>query len=120
MSSLRERLEKRGREESILTIRGERFKVVELPKGQRAEVIARNRDSKGKLKTSLDAEFLSLCVCDPDDGCPVYTIGESAMWDALGSGFTGPLMAEVMRLNGLDDDDVGREVKKSETAESCK
>lgn len=118
MSSLRERLEKRGREETILTIRDERFLVVELPKGQRAEVLARNRDGKGRLKPGLDAEFLSLCVHDPESGQPLYTVEESAGWDKLGSGFTGPLIAEVMRLNGLDDEDVGRQKKKSATAES--
>lgn len=118
MSSLRERLEKRGREESIVTIRDERFKVIELPKSQRAEVLAANRDAKGKMSKSLDATFLSLCVLDPESGEPVYSSEESAGWESLGSGFTGPLMAEVMRLNGMDDSDVGREVKKSETAES--
>lgn len=118
MSSLRERLEQRGQEKSVLTIRGERFKVIELPKGQRAEVIARNRNSKGGIMPTLDAEMLSLCVLDPETDAPIYPVEESASWEQVGSGFTGPLMAEVMRLNGLDNDDVGREVKKSETAES--
>lgn len=118
MSSLRDRLEARSPEESLLTIRGERFKITELPKGKRAEVIARHRDKDGKISPTLDGEMLSSCVFDPESGCAIYSVDESAKWDALGSGFTGPLMAEVMKLNGLDNDDVGREVKKSETVES--
>lgn len=117
-SSLRERLEARQPETSVLTVRGERFSIHELSKGLRAEVIARHRDSKGRLQPSLDGEFLSRCVRDPDSDVAIYSVEESAKWDELGSGFTGPLMAEVMRLNGLDDEDVGREVKKSEAAES--
>lgn len=118
MSNLRERLEKRALEESVVTIRGERFRVVELPKSQRAEVLARNRTKEGKFKPGLDAEFLSLCVSEPGTNEPVYPVEESAKWDTLGSGFTGPLMAEVMKLNGMDDDDVGRERKNSEATES--
>ena len=117
MSSLRERLEARGPEHSFLTIRGERFKVMEIPRGERAEIIAAHCDSKGKVLPTLDCALMSRCVRD-EDGGEIYSPSEVEKWDDLGSGFVGPLMGEVMRLNGLDTDDVGREVKKSEAAES--
>lgn len=117
MSSLRDRLEARGPEHSFLTIRGERFKVLEIPKGERTEIIAAHRDGKGKMLPTLDGALMSRCVRD-EDGGEIYSPSEVAKWDELGSGFVGPLMGEVMRLNGLDNDDVGREVKKSETVES--
>ena len=118
MSSLRDRLESRGLEVSIVTIRGERFEVREVAKSTRADILARNRGKDGRFKPSLDGELLSECVFDPDSGQPLYSVGECHKWDGLGSGFTGPLMAEVMRLNGLDDDDVGRERKNSSTTGS--
>lgn len=119
MSSLRERLEARGLEESTLTIRGERFRVVELDKGDRLDLLAACRDGKGLIDNrKLENVFLSACVKDPDSGETVYGQDESHLWDHRGAGFTGPLMAEIMRLNGLDNDDVGREVKKSEPAGS--
>src|SRR5690606_23453720 len=93
MSSLRERLEARGLEHSFLTIRGERFKDLEIPKGERTEIIASHRDEKGKLQPTLDGALLSRCVRD-GSGAEIYSSSESGKWDELGSGFVGPLFAE--------------------------
>lgn len=117
--SLRERLEAKPLQESFLTVRGEKFLVGELDGATRARLLADCRSKSGKLDSQkLEGVLLSACVKDPDDGLNLYSVDEWEKWDKLGSGFRGPLMAEVMRLNGLDDDDVGRELKNSDTTTS--
>jgi len=119
MTTLRERLEAKTLEQIVITIRGERFTVVELDRAERARMFADCRDKQGKVKTELlEGTMLSRCVRDPDTDTEIYSAAEWEKWDAVGSGITGPLFAEVMRQNGLDNDDVGREIKNSDTTGS--
>ena len=117
--SLRERLEKKKLRETVLTIDGDAFLVKELSKSQRADMLAACRDANGKADPNkIENAFLCVCVCDPDSGVAVFDVSEKDAWNAVGSGITGPLFAEVMKLNGMDNDDVGRAVKNSETTGS--
>lgn len=116
MSSLRERLEATPLQQTILTIRNERFTVSEIDRAERARIVADCNDKHGKRDfLKLEGVLLSRCVSDAINGDPIYSVDEWQMWDRLGSGLTGPLMSEVMRHNGLDNEDVGREVKNSDT-----
>jgi len=113
MSNLRERLEKRSNPETVLTIDGERFLVVGLSRSERARQFAKCRDKSGKVNTErIEGEMLCLCVRDPDTREQVFT--DWSAWDNLPAQITGPLMAEIMQINGMDKDDVGREVKNSD------
>lgn len=117
--SLRERLEAKGLERSTITVRNEKFVVLELDRAERSRIFADCRDKAGKSNfPKLEGVLLSRCVIDPEDETPVYPVEQWRDWDKLGSGYTGPLFGEVMRLNGLDDQDVGRELKNSDTTDS--
>jgi len=117
--SLRERLEAKKLEQSEITIRGERFTVLELDRAERSRTFAECRDKSGKSNwAKLEGVMLSKCVREPETSAAVYGPDEWQAWDKLGSGMTGPLFGEIMRLNGLDDQDVGREVKNSDTTET--
>ena len=119
MSSLRERLEAKPLQQIVVTVRGERFTVVEIDRAERSRISAACVDKHGKRDFEmLEGMLLSRCVRDPDTDTEVYSVEEWSKWNALGSGTTGPLMAEVMKLNGLDNEDVGREVKNSDTTTS--
>lgn len=119
MTSLRERLEAKPLQQSIITIQGERFSVVEIDRAERARKFADCTTPKGDRDfVKLEGVMLSRCVSDPEADESVYSEDEWKKWDTLGSSFTGPLMAEVMRLNGMDNQDVGREVKNSDTTTS--
>ena len=119
MSSLRERLEAKPLEQTVLIIRGEKFAVNEIDRAERSRILASCTDKHGvRDYQKLEGVLLSRCVRDHVADAEIYSVDEWSKWDALGSGITGPLMAEVMRHNGLDSDDVGREVKNSETTTS--
>lgn len=116
--SLRDRLEKKKLPESIITVLDERFLVKGLKRSKRSEVFASCRKADGKMDNpKTEGVFMSLCVCDAETGEPVYTEAEWQKWDELPAGITGPLVAEIMRLNGMDDEDVGREVKNSDSTD---
>jgi hypothetical protein len=119
MTSLRDRLKAKGRPEVEVTIDGDTYLVVGLPKSKRAEIYA----SVAKPGKSIDGDaienaFLSECVFDPETKQPVIPRECCGEWSDVMAMVTGPLFAEVMRLNGLDNDDVGRKVKNSETTDS--
>ena len=114
--SLRERLLKKIPPETVLTISGEKFLVKGLSRSRRADVLASHRKNDGKIDgPKLEGVLMSLCVCDPDSGCAIFNEDEWQSWDSLPAAITGPLVAEIMRTSGMDDDDVGREVKNSDT-----
>lgn len=117
--SLRERLESRSFEETVLVIRGERFLVRELDRATISRLYADCYSKNGSLdKSRLECMLLCKSIFDPELMTPVYEADDWQKWDSIGRGFTGPLFSEVMRLSGLDNDDVGREVKNSDTTTS--
>lgn len=112
---LRERLAKVGLPQTVLTVMGEKLLVKGLTRTRRAEVLASATNAKGKVDSQkVEGLLLSECVFDNDTGEPVYSAAEWQAWGELPAAITGPLFGEVMKLNGLDNDDVGREVKNSE------
>lgn len=116
MSGLRERLQQAQRPETRLTILGETFVVVGLSRSERSRVFADHRKKDGSVDTqALEARLLCLCVHD-SEGCKVCD-DDPQWWDDLPAAYTGPLIAEIMRTNGMDDEDVGREAKNSSTTD---
>jgi hypothetical protein len=116
--SLRDKLKGIKPTQVEITVCGTKFLVVGLSKTKRAEVYA----SVSKPGKSIDADqmenaFLSECVVDPDTQQPVFSREESSEWGGVPAQITGPLFGEVMRLNGLDNDDVGRKVKNSDATD---
>jgi hypothetical protein len=116
--SLRERLKAIKPTQVEVTVCGTKFLVVGLSKTKRAEVYA----SVSKPGKAIDADqmenaFLSECVVDPESQQPVFARDESEEWGAIPAQITGPLFSEVMRINGLDNDDVGRKVKNSDATD---
>ena len=115
MSKLREQLKQRGLKTELIEIDGIQFQIKELHPIASSEIISSSRDSKGKEKqlNMMDGRLLSACVCD-DEGEQVYSDEEWQCWfSEVGSSITRPLMAEVMRINGLVDPEVSRLTKKS-------
>ena len=117
--SLRERLQAKGLPESTITVSGEKFLIVGLSRSSRSSLFASCKKADGKSDVNkLESMLLSKCVLDPESREQVFGVDECSQWDGLPASITGPLMAEIMKLNGLDDDDVGREVKNSDTTAS--
>lgn len=114
--SLRDKLLSAKPKEVLVTADGLDFLVVGLTKTERSTLFF---DAKGQSKNidpgKVENAFLTQCVLDPDSREQVMA-GEE--WDALPASITGALFAEVMRLNGLDNEDVGRVVKKSEATDT--
>jgi len=116
--SLREKLKAIKPTQVEVTVCGTKFLVIGLSKTKRAEVYA----SVSKAGKSIDADamenaFLSECVLDPETSVPVFTREECSEWGVIPAQITGPLFSEVMRINGLDNDDVGRKVKNSDATD---
>jgi hypothetical protein len=105
--------------ESVLTIDGNRYRVVGLLASKKADLLAAARDKKGAfVPGKADGLFLSACVRDDDSGETFFTEDEWQEWGSVPGAITGPLMSECMKVCGVDNDDVGREVKNSDTTAS--
>jgi len=119
MSSLRDELLSEPLRKSAVTIRGKSFVILEMDEGECGRLMASCRKANGKwiAEDMPDGKLLSRCVRDSQEN-EVFGMDEWKEWRKLGRGWTGPLRREVLSLNGLDEDDVGREVKNSETTES--
>ena len=105
--------------QSVLTIDGNRYRVVGVSTSKKADLLAESRDSKGKFVAGkADGLFLSACVRDEDSGEPCFSEAEWMEWGSVPGSITGPLMAEAMRVCGVDNEDVGREVKNLDTTTS--
>jgi len=106
--------------ETVLTIAGNKYRVCGMLASKKADLLAESRDKKGGfIPGKADGLFLSCCVRDFDSGEAFFNEEEWAEWGNVPGDITGPLMAECMRVCGVDNDDVGREVKNSDTTASC-
>ncbi len=76
-----------------------------------AEATNKKRKSQGLKKLSLDYFYLAECVSS--DGETL----SAEEWSQVPRKHTAPLVVEVMRLNGLDDEDIERDPKESSTTE---
>ena len=116
MSDLKSRLEAMRPPESRITVMGETFVVSGMSRSERSRMFADHRKKDGSVDgPSLEGALLCRCVCDAD-GCPVCSDSPS-WWDNLPAAITAPLIQEIMRMNGMDDEDVGREAKNSEATD---
>lgn len=82
---------------------GMRFKVKGLSIAAVGKLTAKYRRKDGSLDgNNLDLALLSECVRDADDDSQA----QPSEWRDVPRAITGPLMKVVLRLNGLDGDDI--------------
>jgi hypothetical protein len=119
MSSLRDELLSEPLIKRRVVIRGKQFTILEADDGELGRLMASCRKADGKwiAEDMVDCKLLSRCVKDAEEK-DIFGLDEWKEWRRLGRGWTGPLRREVMSLNGLDNDDVGIEVKNSDTTTS--
>ena len=111
-SSLAERLKKKRVKSQSVVIDGDTYQVSGLTKRTRGECFAKSRSkSTGLLDNErLESMLLAECVCDES--------GEKApasCWEEVPSHITGPLMSVVMRVCGLDREDLADPKDSAET-----
>lgn len=112
MSSLADRLKKKSVKQEWVTVEGDKYQVQGLTKRARGECFAKSRSKKdGRLDNErLESMLLAECVCDE--------AGEKApgsVWEDVPSHITGRLMSVVMRVCGLDADDLSDPKDSAET-----
>lgn len=117
--SLRDELLSEPLRKNLVTIRGRKFTVLEIDDAESARLMASCRKPNGKWieDDMLDNKLLSRCIRDEHEA-EVFSMEEWKEWRKLGRGWTGPLRSEVLTINGLQNDDVGRELKNSDTTAS--
>lgn len=76
-----------------------------------AELVNKKRKASGQKKLSLDYFYLAECVSEAGTGETLTP----EQWATIPRKHTSPLVVEVMRLNGLDDQDIERDPKESGT-----
>lgn len=103
--SLKERIKKRDVARETVTVQGEQFLIVGKSKRDRAAIFAKCKSKKTeKLNYELlEDTLLAECVYDPELNEPLLDVTE---WGSIDSAITGPLMSHVMRVVGMDKDDV--------------
>jgi len=103
--SLKERIKQRDVSKEIVTVQGEKFLIVGKSKRSRAETFAKCKSKKTeKLNFELlEDTLLAECVYDPESNEPLLDVSE---WGNVDSAITGPLMSHIMRIVGMDKDDV--------------
>ena len=99
--------------ESVITVDGIRYRVVGksgLDSGGIAmacEQSNKKRKQAGLKRISLDYFYLAECVSQVDTGETLT----AEQWANVHRKHTAPIVVEVMRNNGLDDQDIERDPK---------
>lgn len=115
--SLREKVLARKPKTETVTVEGDDYLIVGKSKRDRGALFAKARRKDGTVNgDKLESLLLTACVHDPSTKEPVFTEAESASWDGVDAGLTGPLFAHVMRVCGMDKQDLGP--KDSDSTES--
>lgn len=113
--SLSEKLKKIPCKSERVTIDDAVFVVTGKSLNDTAAIMAKARKANGTLNgDKLDRLLLEACVTDPDDGS---TMPEKE-WGGISRHVTGPLMATIMSVCGMDKDDFQRDPKDSGLTES--
>lgn len=114
---LLDRIQKIETPESVIAVSGIKYRIKGLS-GLDASVLASRseRDSKkrkqsGLSRLTIDYYYLSECVSDAESGETLTP----EQWAIVPRQHTAPIVVEVMKLNGLDDQDVERDPKESST-----
>lgn len=101
--SLSDRLKEKQCRVATVTVDGLQFKVTGKTKRERGALFAQARDKNGNLNSNkLESLLLEACVCDASDGSKC----KADEWDTVPSHITAPLVAEIMRVCGLDKEDI--------------
>lgn len=118
MSSLRERLKAKTIASESVIVDGDSYQVRGLTKLARGKLFAKSRKKDGSVNTDmLEGLLLTACVCDPETQQPLFQESEIREWDSVPSHVTGPLVAAVMQVCGLDKQDLS-DPKDSDSTES--
>ena len=118
--SLLDRIQKIETPESVVTVDSIKYRLKgksgldagEI--GATAETTNKRRKQDGLKRLSLDYFYLSACVSECESGETLTP----EQWAIVPRKHTAPLVVEVMRLNGLDDEDIERDPKKSQETET--
>jgi hypothetical protein len=96
---------------------GERFLLKGLQRIARSQIFADAKSKSGELDTrKAEGLLLANCVRDPDTSEPVIPNWQE--WDEIPAAVTGPLISQLMKLNGMDNEDLGKQEKNSEATDS--
>lgn len=113
--SLSEKLKKKACKSERVTIDGDCFIVTGKSLNDTSAIMAKARKANGTLNADkLDRLLLEACVSDPDDGSSM----PADEWGGVSRHITGPLMATIMSVCGMDKDDFQRDPKDSGSTES--
>lgn len=103
----------------VMEIDGMKFRIQGTTTSRKSELLAMSRDARGQaIKGKADGLFLSECVSDDETGEKICDIDNWSQWGSVAAHITGALMSQILKLCGLDNDDVGRTIKNSETTGS--
>lgn len=115
MSKIFEKLKAAAQSERTVELEGETIVVKGLKRSERNRIQTEATSARGKLNGVLfEAMLLAACCYDK---AGEYIQPDYRDWD-LQSHITGPLVAAVVEVNGLDDEEVKALVKKSDTTPS--
>lgn len=109
--SLNERLKKVQQPTEVVVVAGIRFRCSGKSLLDGGEITAKATKKKVKKPGYLDACWLAECVEDAEDASKLT----AEEWMQQPRSITGPLISVVSQLNGLDDEDLERDPKNSDT-----
>jgi hypothetical protein len=117
MSELGQRLKSMAVPTVDVTIGGERFLLKGMQRIARSQIFADAKTKSGEFDSrKAEGLLLSHCVRDPQTGEAVLPNWEE--WDEVPAMVTGPLINQLMKINGMDNDDLGKQEKNSEATSS--
>lgn len=103
--TLSERLKLKQCKNESVTVDGDVYVVRGMSKRERGKLFAQARKKDGTINTDLlEAILLEYCVSD-DTGSKATRME----WDVVPSHITGPLVAKIMEVCGLDKDDLEKD-----------
>lgn len=115
--SLKDKVLAKKAKTELVEVDGDTFLIVGKSKRERGALFAKSRKKDGSVDGErLENVMLTACVHDPESKQPLFAEAEFKSWDEIDSGLTGPLFAHVMRVCGMDKQDLGP--KDSDSTES--
>lgn len=103
--SLKDRVLAKKPKTETVTVDGDDFLIVGKSKRDRGALFAKARKRDGQIDGDrLESVMLTACVCDPETKEPLFD--DFKAWDLVDSGVVGPLLSHVMRICGMDKQDL--------------
>lgn len=107
MSTLGQRLKAMAPPEMRVQVQGETFLLRGLKRSERSTVYADSQDKNGKTDfAKLEGLVLAKCVLDAQTKETV--LDDWKEWGDVPAAVTGPLIGALMKLNGFDNEDLGK------------